>query len=295
MTTTDGVTAVERLQMPGGGFAMLAIDQRESLRTMMAAGLGGDVGDDELVRFKHDAASTLTPHATAVLLDRQYGLRDGRPDIHPDCALILSADTFVQAPGGPVEDSDVDPAITADVVREIRPDALKLLIQWRVGESRNRRDDIVGRFTALAKDAGVPTILEGVVRPASGREWAAFEERDDAIQSAAEEFAAASLDIYKAEVPGLGRLPAEDLQARARALTAALPCPWVVLSSGVPADAFPAAVDAACAGGASGFLAGRAVWADALSHEDTARFLRDHGVGRLQRLADIVRSHQSAT
>jgi sulfofructosephosphate aldolase len=62
----------------------------------------------------------------------------------------------------------------------------------------------------------------------------------------------------------------------------------VVLSSGVPADLFPRAVELACAEGASGFLAGRAVWASVIGSDDIERDLREVSVPRLQRLAEIV-------
>ncbi len=70
-------------------------------------------------------------------------------------------------------------------------------------------------------------------------------------------------------------------------MTASLPCPWVVLSSGVSIDDFPAAVEAACRGGASGFLAGRAVWRDAIG-PDPEPALRERSVPRLRRLAEVV-------
>lgn len=294
MTSNRVPASLERLQLPSGGFAMLAIDQRESLRTMMASARGQAISDETLVRFKQHAAEILSPYASAILLDRQLGLRDGVPAIASGCGLILSADTFTQAPGGPVEDSAVDPWISAQFARETGADALKLLILWRADETRGRRDDLVGQFMALAAEAGLPTVLEGVVRPAAGQEWPAPAARDDAIQAAAEEFAASGPDLYKSEVPGLGQLPPGQLRSRARALTAALPCPWVVLSSGVPAELFPEAVAAACAGGASGFLAGRAIWADLLSRADPADDLRRQGVQRLTRLVEIVRSAASS-
>ena len=71
-------------------------------------------------------------------------------------------------------------------------------------------------------------------------------------------------------------------------VSAALPCPWVVLSQGVEIPEFPRAVEIACRSGASGFLAGRAVWADTLAHEDYRAKLGSVSVPRLQRLVEIV-------
>jgi sulfofructosephosphate aldolase len=75
------------------------------------------------------------------------------------------------------------------------------------------------------------------------------------------------------------------ITAVAARVTAVLDCPWVVLSSGVTADDFPAAVQACEAGGADGFLAGRAIWADAVSADDPAEFLRTVSAARLRTMA----------
>ena len=60
---------------------------------------------------------------------------------------------------------------------------------------------------------------------------------------------------------------------RCAQITDAVSSPWVVLSSGVPADVFPQAVELACREGASGFLAGRAVWAAVIGSDDVERDL----------------------
>ena len=75
-------------------------------------------------------------------------------------------------------------------------------------------------------------------------------------------------DVYKAEVPGY--LPGQlgEVPYFATKLTQAIAQPWVVLSNGVAAADFPEAVRLSCNGGASGFLAGRAIWADAAAQAD---------------------------
>jgi sulfofructosephosphate aldolase len=64
-----------------------------------------------------------------------------------------------------------------------------------------------------------------------------------------------------------------------------------VLSNGVEAADFPVAVEAACRGGASGMLAGRAVWTATLADDDPTALLRQRSVPRLQQLAAIVDAH----
>ncbi|MEL6893299.1 MAG: aldolase, partial [Actinomycetota bacterium] len=71
-------------------------------------------------------------------------------------------------------------------------------------------------------------------------------------------------------------------------VTAAVGSPWVILSSGVAEADFPTAIAVACEEGASGFLAGRAVWASCLGATDVAGCLAGPAVARMQRFADVA-------
>ena len=71
-------------------------------------------------------------------------------------------------------------------------------------------------------------------------------------------------------------------------MTEAIGRPWVVLSAGVPVERFPAAVEAAGRGGASGFLAGRGVWGPAIRTADPAAALVTDGRARLEELLAIA-------
>ena len=75
-------------------------------------------------------------------------------------------------------------------------------------------------------------------------------------------------------------------------ITGSIECPWVVLSSGVPAEEFPQAVQRTARGGAEGFLAGRAVWrkATALAREDAVNYLANESVATLAGLREALRA-----
>lgn len=62
----------------------------------------------------------------------------------------------------------------------------------------------------------------------------------------------------------------------------------MILSSGVDAARFPEAVRIACNAGASGFLAGRAIWASVVGSPDLETDLREVSVPTLRRLGEIV-------
>ncbi|MEV1176771.1 hypothetical protein [Nonomuraea sp. NPDC049784] len=60
--TTITAPTLDLLARPSGGFAMVAMDQRESLRQMFAAATGERVGDETLTGFKLAVAREVGPH-----------------------------------------------------------------------------------------------------------------------------------------------------------------------------------------------------------------------------------------
>ncbi|HET8777000.1 MAG TPA: aldolase, partial [Candidatus Limnocylindria bacterium] len=189
--------------------------------------------------------------------------------------------------GGAVDDTRLDRGVDLDAARERGAVAAKLLVIWKPDRSAESRAELVGEFLGHARDAGLAGIVEGVVRPPAGVDEKDWTEREDALLEATRELGALRPDIYKAQVPFSGRAPAADIAERCRRMTDVLPCPWVVLSAGVNLEDFATSVEGACRGGASGFLAGRAVWRDALT-ADPEPVLRERSVPRLQRLGEIV-------
>lgn len=277
---------LDRLARPGGTFAMVAMDQRESLRTMLAEE-GHPADDAVLVSFKLDVAATLGPLASAFLIDRHYAYAEivaGRL-LPAGCGLILAVDALTQPPGAPVEDTDLDGDVDLDRVRVDGVVALKLLVIWKRDGGRDRRVAMAHRFIELARQAGLLSVLEPVAVPAPGeRDF----DLDRSILDAAAALGPLGPDLYKAQVPRRGQGDFTELVAACEKLDRQLARPWVVLSNGVALSDFPTAVEAACRGGASGMLAGRALWRDALATPDPAIALREVSVDRLRRLAETV-------
>ncbi|QAY73419.1 hypothetical protein ET445_08770 [Agromyces protaetiae] len=292
MTTHDTrpTSPTRRLALADGGFAMVALDQRESLRRMFPAVHGAEVDDDTLRRFKRDALEVLSPLASAVLLDRLYAIDDARPaELDDAAALIVAADVLNQPAGEPVFDTSLDPEVTVEYLHQVGADALKLLVIWRASDSADERAALVDSFLALSREAGVLSLVEGIVRPSDGREhWADHAERHEAILAAAAELGTTGTDLYKAEVPGYIPGDVSKVREHSERLTALVPVPWVVLSNGVAQADFADALREAVAGGASGFLAGRAIWSDTVAEDDPASALRSRSVARLDALGGIV-------
>ena len=268
------MTSLHAIARPTGTFAMVAMDQRESLRTMLREH-GHDASDARVARFKEAVARELAPHASGFLIEADH-LETVAP--HVPHGLILAVDVLDQEEGAAVEDTSLD----ADPQPSEAVAALKLLVIWRDDERRAERIELSRRFVELAASHGRLSVLEPVVR---------HEDREWAIVEAARELGAVRPSLYKCQVPREGKGAQAEITRRAREIDAALPVPWVVLSQGVAADDFPLAVEASCRGGASGFLAGRALWTATLGADDPSELLRERSVRRLQELAEIVDAH----
>jgi sulfofructosephosphate aldolase len=275
------------LRRTSGGFAMVAVDQRESLRAMLAEHQRSPVSDAQITDFKMRAARMLSPHASGLLVDRQFALAQvvSEHAVAPGCGLIAAADRFAAGNGEIVAEVEIDEQVIPESVREQGGVALKLLVIWRPDEPPEPRVRMVTRFVRRCRAAGLISVVEPVSRaPRDGRVW----DWDAGVLSAARELGSLGADLYKAEVPRHGEGPEAEIRRRCAELTGCIASPWVVLSSGVHRDAFPRAVTLACREGASGFLAGRAVWRSVLGASDLNAALRDDAVPRLRRLADVV-------
>jgi len=280
--------ALTNLARPSGALAMVAVDQREALRGMFAAHQSTPVPDSQLTQFKVDVARELSPFASALLVDQEFGI-DAIIDqkaLAPTCGLIAAADLLVGPAGGAATDTAVDPDVDPIRMRDIGSVGLKFLVLWRNDESPESRLKLVDEFNQLCAKSGLPSIIEVIVKPPtdSSRSF----DREEELIIAAKEASNWNADLYKAEVPFHGEGDLLAITRNSQRITEAVGTPWVVLSNGVKAPFFADAVKACAQGGASGFLAGRAVWADIVGSADIPAALREVSIPRLEKLAEIV-------
>ena len=131
---------------PSGGFAMLAVDQREAMRLMFAAaGAPVPVTDQHLTDFKVNAAKILSPYASAILVDQQFCYRQivEQQAVANSCAMIVAADEFIPGNGIPVDSVAIDKNVDAQAVKRDGGKALKLLVLWRSDEDPQQRLEMV--------------------------------------------------------------------------------------------------------------------------------------------------------
>jgi len=112
----------------------------------------------------------------------------------------------------------------------------------------------------------------------------------------ARQITALPIDVLKAEFPADIKFEQDEekLLGLCQELNEASRLPWVLLSAGVDFESFRKQVKIACKAGASGFLAGRALWqegAQIRSREERMNFFQNTAASRLKELAEIANSY----
>jgi tagatose 1,6-diphosphate aldolase/sulfofructosephosphate aldolase len=277
------------------------MDQRGTLRSMLQKA-GRPHEDDDLRSFKVDVVAALSPLATGVLLDTEYGVDAVRAAgaLAPGAGLLVSAELSP----GPVHTTDrgSEPRTVYD--RSRGPAwvgghggvALKFLVRWRPGRpvADGEPDIAAEAFEAVravvedCRAAGVPSVVEPLVQTLPGETLAA-EAKEALVVESARRLARLRPDLLKLEWPGAAGC--------SEIATALAGVPWALLSAGVAFDEFAERVAVAVAAGARGFIAGRAIWGEAVRLDGAERvaFLDEVARPRLARLIDVLASSRGGT
>jgi tagatose-1,6-bisphosphate aldolase len=277
--TLDDIAAGSRV------FSIIAMDQRNTLRRMFTAA-GLDASDDDLRVAKADAASGL-------LSDPTYGVPaiTAAKALAPGCGLLVAAEPAERRSHRGEPRTHRDPALDARWVLDQGGDALKFFVQLRADRPAPApgEPDLVAEALAVCEEiirdgraTGVPVVIENLVYARPGEDLRG-QAREDAIIEAARALNDLDIDLLKLEYPGS--------PAGCRRLAAILHRPWAVLSAGVPFDQFTDIIRiAADEGGASGFIAGRSVWREAVGLVGPHReeFLTTVALPRLERLIEVA-------
>jgi tagatose-1,6-bisphosphate aldolase len=274
-----------------GVFSIVAMDQRNTLRRMFAA-VGHEADEQDMRQAKVDVAAALTPLASAILLDPTFGApavteAGARAET---CGLLVAAEPADRGSYNGEPRTHRNPALNAAWVRDLGGDAVKFLVQLRPGRPVGDGPDIatevlevVRQVVADCKATGVPSVVENLIYQLPGEEPPTAQKREDLIVEAAALIAETGADLVKLEYPGSAR--------GCRRVAELVKGPWAVLSAGVGFEEFQNVLRVSCdEGGASGFIAGRSIWKEAIGLEGEARqeFLHTVARQRLQTCLDTV-------
>jgi tagatose 1,6-diphosphate aldolase len=125
------------------------------------------------------------------------------------------------------------------------------------------------------------------------KESAAFAAtRPQVVRETARRLSGLGIDVLKLEFPIDAAFNPDHAQwkAECEAISAVCQVPWVLLSAGVDFETFEQQTRVACEAGASGWLAGRAIWKEsvAMTREQRRDFLAGPAIERAERLAEIA-------
>jgi tagatose-1,6-bisphosphate aldolase len=293
--TRSQTKSLDDIAAEGGTFAIVAMDQRNTLRRMFTA-VGRDGTDQELRDAKADVARALTPLASGLLSDPTYGVPaiTEAGALAAPCGLLVAAEPLERRSYHSEPRTHRDPALNAHWVLDQGGDALKFFVQMRADRPAPgpREPDLVAEALVVCQEiiddcraTGVPVVIENLVYALPGRELDG-RAREDAIIEAARALNDLDIDLLKLEYPGS--------PSGCRRLASILDRPWAVLSAGVPFAEFSQVMRIAFdEGGASGFIAGRSVWREAvgLDGADREAFLSDVARPRLEELTAVAATY----
>ena len=282
--------------------AMCALDHRGSLMKMLSAGQSQDAGYQEMVDFKLDLCRVLTPHATAILLDPIYGAAQAiaAGAIPKTTGLLVSLEKSGYSGEAEARVTNLLPEWDVKKIRKMGATAAKLLLYYRPDvDVAPKQLDTVQKLAADCVAEDMPFVVEPVSYRVANKEASPenfAKVKPELVIKTAEQITAFPIDVLKAEFPA--DLEYEKDKARllnlCHQLNEASQVPWVILSAGVNFELFCQEVELACRAGASGFLAGRALWQEATqikSREKRLKFLETTVVNRLESLTELANAY----
>ena len=267
---------LRRLADEAGHFRMVALDQRPPIMALVRDGLGVDTApDDQVTAVKQVIARAFAEHASALLVDPIWAYPFVADLCSPRRGLILTLEDhgFEETGGG--RRSAAITHWSVPKIRRLGADGVKVLAYHHphADPAVNAHQAAFVRGVGQACRAhDIPFILELIVYPLAGGGTdytEAAEKHPELVLESVRSFAAPefAVDLFKLESPiPAARVPepgSGEVQAVFDALGDAAGRPWVMLSLGAGKAAFERILAYAFAAGASGFLAGRAVWLEA--------------------------------
>lgn len=268
---------MRRLADAQGRYKMVAVDQRPPIMNPIKEALGlAEAPYDAVAKFKLLLLEELQADATALLLDPIWALPRGLKTVSPEKGLIVTLEShaFRDAPEGRYSAEIQDWSV--EKIKRCGADAVKVLAYYRPDSDKKVRiaqQDFVKRCGEACARFDIPFLFELLVYPLAGDKPATQDyvemsgKHADMVLDSVRHFASPDfgVDIFKLESP----VEAKGIQAGDAAtqklfneMGALAGRPWVMLSAGAGMKEFRTVLEYAYKAGASGYLAGRAIWAE---------------------------------
>jgi tagatose 1,6-diphosphate aldolase len=322
MRISDGkVRHLKALSNERGVIAAAAMDQRGSLQKSLASGRGVDskaITPQMMSEFKTVVTRVLTPHASAILLDPEYGL-DAAKARSSNAGLLLAYELSGYDNTQPGRLPDLLPHVSVKRIVDWGANAVKILIYYTPFEEPSINDikhAFIERIGAECETYEIPFFLEFVGYDPKGGDEKGLEfarTKPQVVKGAMQEFSKPqyNVDVLKVEVPvnaeyveGSGVYKGQKAYSRAEALShfreaaSIASRPFIYLSAGVSNAQFIESLKMASEAGTdySGVLCGRATWKEGIpvyakqGAKALEEWLQKEGVKNINAVNDAIRS-----
>ena len=278
-----------KLSNSAGIIAAAAMDQRGSLQKSLAKAKGvadKDITYDMMSEFKTAVVRVLTPHASAILLDTEFGLEAAAARAS-NAGLLLAYektgyDNMIEG-----RLPDLLPELSAKRIQDHGANAVKVLIYYTPFEKveiNDHKHAFIERIGSECEDMQIPFFLEFVGYDPQGKDEKGFEyakSKPEVVIGSMQEFTKPQykVDVLKVEVPvnaefvegsavfkGQAAYTRSEALAYYRKAADVTTRPFIYLSAGVSNDQFTESLHMAAEAGTaySGVLCGRATWKEGI-------------------------------
>jgi tagatose 1,6-diphosphate aldolase len=286
MKLTPGkLTGMKAVSDDRGVIAAAAMDQRGSLQKALAKEKGSEISDAMLEEFKAIVTEVLTQHASAILLDPEYGLPASRRRAKRS-GLLLAYEKTGYDKTGPGRLPDLLDNWSVRRLKEAGADCIKILLYYTPTDGpavNDKKHAWVERIGDECRANDIPFFLEfvGYEEGADEKGLEFARKKPDIVRQSMEEFSKDKygVDVLKVEVPinmkfveGTKSFGGQKAYSRQEAMNhfrnaaAVASKPFIYLSAGVSNAEFNESLALAAEADVkfNGVLCGRATWKDGI-------------------------------
>jgi tagatose 1,6-diphosphate aldolase len=321
VTISQGkLSKLKALADDAGIIAAAAMDQRGSLQKSLAQAKGVDkkaITFEMMAEFKTAVTKVLTPHASAILLDPEFGLRASKARSR-NAGLLLAYEKSGYDNTQPGRLPDLLENVSVKRIVDWGADAVKVLIYYTPFEEARINDikhAFIERIGAECEAYEIPFFLEFVGYDSKGGDEKSLEyakKKPEIVTRSMQEFTKPQykVDVLKVEIPinaqfteGSVVFKGQAAYSRKQALehfrraAAVATKPFIYLSAGVSNEQFVESLRMAVEAGSdfSGVLCGRATWKDGIpvyakgGAAALEEWLQGDGVRNINAVNDAIR------
>jgi tagatose 1,6-diphosphate aldolase len=318
--TPGKLAGLKAVSTERGIIAAAAMDQRGSLQKALAKEKGGDISDAMMEEFKTLVAEVLTPHASAILLDPEWGLPASKRRAK-NAGLLLAYEKTGYDKTGPGRLPDLLDHWSVRRLKEAGADCLKILLYYTPFDPKpinETKHAWVERIGDECRANDIPFFLEFVGyeegADEKGAEYA--RKKPEIVKGSMAEFTQDryGVDVMKVEVPinmkfvegakayaGQKAYTKQEAMQHFREVAKVATKPFIYLSAGVSNAEFTESLELAGESGVkfNGVLCGRATWKDGIpvygkqGAEGFRKWLQDEGVKNINNVNERLKAATS--